>query len=382
MRDEEIAASAAMAARGADLIVELCGDRPRLLTHCNTGGLAAVVGGTALGRGRRAAPARRARRGDRQRDPAAAAGRPADRVGAGPAGPAVPGGGRRRRAVPDGPRRGRRGDPRRRPDLRQRRRGQQDRHVRARARRPRGPASRSWWWRRSPRWTWTRRTAPRWRSRTAGRREVVGRTCRRGQPGLRRDAARPGDRDRDRPPGGPPRPRRSPRRSCSRAADFCGRINPPASARSTRGATRRGVPGGRADRGDRAPVVGHRGDPAAGPARAAAARPARAGSSSGVPGPRRPGARARRCPAPATAERGDRVGAVERRAGVVQGVAHRVQRRPDRGGVAAAHRRDQLRPAGGHPGAVAERAGGQGQRRAGRSPRWRRAPRPADAVRG
>jgi methylthioribose-1-phosphate isomerase len=48
VRDEEIAASAAMAARGADLMVELCGDRPRLLTHCNTGGLAAVTGGTAL----------------------------------------------------------------------------------------------------------------------------------------------------------------------------------------------------------------------------------------------------------------------------------------------------------------------------------------------
>jgi methylthioribose-1-phosphate isomerase len=49
VRDEEIAASAAMAARGADLMVELCGDRPRLLTHCNTGGLAAVTVGTALG---------------------------------------------------------------------------------------------------------------------------------------------------------------------------------------------------------------------------------------------------------------------------------------------------------------------------------------------
>jgi S-methyl-5-thioribose-1-phosphate isomerase len=49
VRDEEIAASAAMAARGADLMVELCGARPRLLTHCNTGGLAAVTGGTALG---------------------------------------------------------------------------------------------------------------------------------------------------------------------------------------------------------------------------------------------------------------------------------------------------------------------------------------------
>jgi methylthioribose-1-phosphate isomerase len=38
-----------MAARGADLMIELCGERPRLLTHCNTGGLAAVVLGTALG---------------------------------------------------------------------------------------------------------------------------------------------------------------------------------------------------------------------------------------------------------------------------------------------------------------------------------------------
>ncbi|UQU65174.1 S-methyl-5-thioribose-1-phosphate isomerase [Couchioplanes caeruleus] len=49
VRDEEIAASAAMAALGADLMVDLCGGPPRVLTHCNTGGLAAVVGGTALG---------------------------------------------------------------------------------------------------------------------------------------------------------------------------------------------------------------------------------------------------------------------------------------------------------------------------------------------
>ncbi|HEY7273471.1 MAG TPA: S-methyl-5-thioribose-1-phosphate isomerase [Actinoplanes sp.] len=49
VRDEEIAASAAMAGRGADLMVALCGERPRLLTHCNTGALAAVTGGTALG---------------------------------------------------------------------------------------------------------------------------------------------------------------------------------------------------------------------------------------------------------------------------------------------------------------------------------------------
>jgi S-methyl-5-thioribose-1-phosphate isomerase len=49
IRDEEIAASEAMATRGADLMIELCGPRPRLLTHCNTGGLAAVTLGTALG---------------------------------------------------------------------------------------------------------------------------------------------------------------------------------------------------------------------------------------------------------------------------------------------------------------------------------------------
>ena len=75
----------AMAARGADLLVELCGDRPRLLTHCNTGALATVTGGTALGVVVRAAPPG-ALAGWCQRDPSAAAGRPADRVGAGPGG--------------------------------------------------------------------------------------------------------------------------------------------------------------------------------------------------------------------------------------------------------------------------------------------------------
>lgn len=49
VRDEEIESSANQARLGADLIVEICGERPRLLTHCNTGALAAVVGGTALG---------------------------------------------------------------------------------------------------------------------------------------------------------------------------------------------------------------------------------------------------------------------------------------------------------------------------------------------
>jgi methylthioribose-1-phosphate isomerase len=49
VRDEEIVSSAAMATRGADLIVELCDRAPRVLTHCNTGTLATVTGGTALG---------------------------------------------------------------------------------------------------------------------------------------------------------------------------------------------------------------------------------------------------------------------------------------------------------------------------------------------
>ncbi len=48
LRDEEIASSAAMATRGADLVAELCGTPVRLLTHCNTGGLATVTEGTAL----------------------------------------------------------------------------------------------------------------------------------------------------------------------------------------------------------------------------------------------------------------------------------------------------------------------------------------------
>jgi S-methyl-5-thioribose-1-phosphate isomerase len=49
VRDEEIASSVAMAARGADLVTARCGAAPRLLTHCNTGSLATVIGGTALG---------------------------------------------------------------------------------------------------------------------------------------------------------------------------------------------------------------------------------------------------------------------------------------------------------------------------------------------
>jgi S-methyl-5-thioribose-1-phosphate isomerase len=49
LRDAEVAASAAMARLGADFVVSLCADAPTVLTHCNTGGLATVSGGTALG---------------------------------------------------------------------------------------------------------------------------------------------------------------------------------------------------------------------------------------------------------------------------------------------------------------------------------------------
>ncbi|HEX6500154.1 MAG TPA: S-methyl-5-thioribose-1-phosphate isomerase [Micromonosporaceae bacterium] len=45
---EEVDSSVAQARLGADLVSEVCGDRVRLLTHCNTGALAAVTGGTAL----------------------------------------------------------------------------------------------------------------------------------------------------------------------------------------------------------------------------------------------------------------------------------------------------------------------------------------------
>ncbi|MGH8925839.1 MAG: S-methyl-5-thioribose-1-phosphate isomerase [Acidimicrobiia bacterium] len=50
IRDEEIAACWSMGINGAELLVELLGNRPqRLMTICNTGGLAAVERGTALG---------------------------------------------------------------------------------------------------------------------------------------------------------------------------------------------------------------------------------------------------------------------------------------------------------------------------------------------
>lgn len=49
VRDEDIASCASMAAYGTELVTELAGASPTLLTHCNTGALACVDGGTALG---------------------------------------------------------------------------------------------------------------------------------------------------------------------------------------------------------------------------------------------------------------------------------------------------------------------------------------------
>jgi methylthioribose-1-phosphate isomerase len=50
VRDEEVASSHSMSAYGADLIADLAARRPlRVMTVCNTGGLAAVERGTALG---------------------------------------------------------------------------------------------------------------------------------------------------------------------------------------------------------------------------------------------------------------------------------------------------------------------------------------------
>ena len=49
LRDDEIAASWSMSSYGADLVAELVGTPVRAMTICNTGGLAAVERGTALG---------------------------------------------------------------------------------------------------------------------------------------------------------------------------------------------------------------------------------------------------------------------------------------------------------------------------------------------
>jgi S-methyl-5-thioribose-1-phosphate isomerase len=49
LADEDVAANRAMGERGADLLTDLCGVPLRVQTHCNTGALACVDWGTALG---------------------------------------------------------------------------------------------------------------------------------------------------------------------------------------------------------------------------------------------------------------------------------------------------------------------------------------------
>jgi hypothetical protein len=127
-----------MAARGADLMVELCGERPRLLTHCNTGALAAVTGGTALGvvgelhrrgalAGVIASETRPLLQGARLTAWELAELGVAFRVAVDSAGPFLMARGDVDAVIVG-----------RGPDLRERRCGQQDRNVRARARRPPG----------------------------------------------------------------------------------------------------------------------------------------------------------------------------------------------------------------------------------------------------
>ena len=107
-----------------------------VLTHCNSGCLAASGRGTGLGVIAALADRRPGARA-RVRGAAAAAGRAADRLGARPAGDRARAGRRRRGARPDPHRAGRRGRDRLRPRRRQRRRREQGRDLRARARRAR-----------------------------------------------------------------------------------------------------------------------------------------------------------------------------------------------------------------------------------------------------
>ena len=105
-----------------------------VLTHCNTGALACVGYGTALGVVRAAFEAGRRPRAVGRRDAAAAAGRAAHDVGVRPARHRRDAHRRRRGRGVDGAGDGRPRDRRRRPHRRERRRREQDRHLRARGR--------------------------------------------------------------------------------------------------------------------------------------------------------------------------------------------------------------------------------------------------------
>ena len=72
MADEDVETNRRLAARGADLLEELAVVPARVHTHCNTGGLATVEWGTALGIVRELQRARAPGVGHRRRDPTAA----------------------------------------------------------------------------------------------------------------------------------------------------------------------------------------------------------------------------------------------------------------------------------------------------------------------
>ena len=132
----------------------------RALTHCNAGGLATGGYGSAVGAllARLGAGPARARLG--RRDPAAAAGRPPDGVGARDSRHPARRDRRLRRGVADGGGRGRLRAHRRRPHRRQRRHREQDRHLRARGARRATTGSRSTSSRRARPSTTRRATAP------------------------------------------------------------------------------------------------------------------------------------------------------------------------------------------------------------------------------
>ena len=170
-----------------------------VLTHCNAGALATGGIGTALAPVYTLHQARAPGVGGGRRDPAAAAGQPAHRLGAEPRGRAGDRHRRRHGGEPAPPGRRRLRHRRRRPDRGQRRRGQQDRHLRRGARGP--GARRAVLRRRAELHLRSRRrpTAPASRSRSAPPEEVscagaasaAGARGRPGlEPGVRRDARR------------------------------------------------------------------------------------------------------------------------------------------------------------------------------------------------
>ncbi len=123
------AANRAIGDRGADAARRAVRAGPlRRQTHCNTGALAGVEWGTALGVVRSLHGAGQVEHVSPTR-PARCCRAPGSPRRAGGAGRRPPGRRRRRRAVADRPRPGRRGGGRRRPDRRQRRRRQQGRHL-------------------------------------------------------------------------------------------------------------------------------------------------------------------------------------------------------------------------------------------------------------